>query len=98
MPCPTGLVVKKGSKILPMMFLANADAGVGHFDAHIIARRHDRGAQRGGVRHGFVGGRDRHRAAFGHGVARIDHQIDDGVGKLGLVGMHRPQVGSDVRA
>ena len=47
-----------------------------------------------GVRHDFVGGADRHRAALGHGVARIDDEIDDGVGKLRLVGMHRPEIGA----
>ena len=47
-----------------------------------------------GVRHGLVGGADRHRAALGHGVARIDDEIDDGVGKLRLVGMHRPEIGA----
>ena len=76
------------------MFLGDADAGVGDFDAHIIARRHDRGAQRDWRRRGFVGGADGDGAALGHGVARIDDQIDDGVGELRLVGMHRPKLGA----
>ena len=46
------------------------------------------------LRHGLIGGADRDRAALGHGVARIDDQIDDGVGDLRLVGMHRPEIGA----
>ena len=48
--------------------------------------------------HAFIGGLDGDRAAVRHGVAGIDHQIDDGVAKLGFVGMHRPEIGIHCRA
>ena len=43
--------------------------------------------------HGFIGGGDGDGAAAGHRIARVDHQVDDGVGKLRLVGVDGPQVG-----
>ena len=89
---------EEGIEDLALDLLRHAGAGVGHFDAHIIARRHDGGAQCARLRHGLIGGVDGHRAAGRHGVAGIDHQVDDGVAELGFVGMHRPEIGHRVRA
>ena len=72
-------------------------AGVGHVDAHIVA-----GA---GVQVGLhivlvqpgVGDADGQRARAGHGVARVDRQVDQRVFHLAGVGAHRPQVSGDVQ-
>ena len=83
---------EEGIEDLALDLLGHADAGIGHFDADIVAGRHDRGAQRRRLGHRLVGGLDGDGAALRHGVAGIDHQIDDGVAKLRLVGMNRPEI------
>jgi hypothetical protein len=90
------LVVKNGSNAwaatsggmpVPVSFTATR---------HVRARR-DVGMQRRvapierGVRH-----LDGHRSALGHGVARIDRQVEDGVLELAGVDLGVPRLGGDV--
>ena len=51
MPWPTGLVVKKGSKILLWISLDMPVPVSATSMRHIVARRHDGGAQRRGAGH-----------------------------------------------
>ena len=60
-PCPVGLVVKKGSNARSQHVGRHAAAGVGHFDHHVIGARRLRPA-RGEPAHS-VGGADGQRAA-----------------------------------
>ena len=74
------------------MLLGDAAALIGDIDAHIIVRRHDRGAEGGGLRHALVRGANGNGAALGHRVARIHDEIHDRVRKLRFIGVDGPQV------
>ena len=79
MPLPAGLVVKNGSKRAIDDVLRHADAGVANakIDAAFLLRRL---------------GDDLDAAAFRHGVARIDDEIEDGEFELIGVGAHPARV------
>ena len=93
MPCPVGLVVKKGSSARCGDVLAHADAGVGD-------RQHDVSAGRdlemllriGGIENGVLR-LDHQLAAVRHGIAGVDRQIEHRVLQLIGVDQRLPQVG-----
>ena len=89
-PFPTSLVVKNGSKILVIFSFGYADAAVLDRQHDIIANWQYFAAHRP-----HIGLRDRlwsryvQHTAAGHGVARIDAQIDDHLFQLPRIGTHR---------
>ena len=71
-------------------FGGHADAGVGHAEGEILARRHV--VARGGMAvEPFVVGLDRDAAAVGHGVAGVDAEVQQRVLELWRVDQSRPQ-------
>ena len=92
MPSPTGLVVKKGSKILSSLPSRDAVAGVGDLDHDVVALE-DHGAVAVEVAvEADVAGGDADLAAAGHGVAGVDDQVHDHLLELALVDADRRQV------
>ena len=81
-PLPTSLVVKKGSNTLSSRCGGNSGAGVADGDHDVVAGR-DLAVHAGVV---FVeidvAGLERELAAVGHGVARVQGQIEDRGGEL----------------
>ena len=92
MPTPVGLVVKNGSKARSITSLRHARAGIGHRQHDILPVR-ELAAMLAGVTlvEIGVGGLDREPAALGHGVARVDREIDDGVFELVGIDRRLPQ-------
>ena len=91
MPLPTGLVVKNGSNTLADDIGRNANAGVRHGDRDIVACR-----QLFPVPEVRVPDLDRDRAALRHGVARIDHEVDQRDLEFGDIDDDRPRVGGEI--
>ena len=94
MPLPTSFVVKKGSKIFSITSGGNAAAIVLDLDQHIIRRRQM--PPRRSAAHsagGDIARADLNPAArLRHGVAGVDHEIDDHLFELSDVGLHEPQI------
>ena len=85
-PCPTPLVVKNGSVARASVAVVHALAGVGDRQADVAARR-----QAGGIAFGrdaFLARRDDDAAAVGHGVARVDREVEQRHLELVGVGLH----------
>ena len=105
MPLPTALVVKNGSKALAMTARGHAGSGVGHREEHVLAGRDPFVARGVAIVEMRVLGLDGQMSAVRHGVAGVDHEVDDHVLELVGVdadapqtpGQHRlePQVGAD---
>jgi len=71
----------------------DAFAGIGDLDQHVVAGRHLPRADRPWLSQRQIGGADRHGAALGRDrIARVDHQIDDGVGDLPLIDANGPKL------
>ncbi len=71
--------------------LVHAGPGVGHFQQHEAAGRGPRARLSGRFLH--ILGLDAQRPAVRHGVARIDHQIQDDLFELPRVGFYPVQLG-----
>ena len=91
-PCRRSLVVKNGSKARSSVARVHAGAGVRDRDHDILARLHRLGQRADiGLVEIAVGGLDRDLAAVGHGVARVERQIEQRVLELVGVGKRAPE-------
>ena len=74
----------------------DADAGVGHLDQHIVARRHHRVGLHHRIVRPHLAGADGQHAAVArrrvHGIARVDRHVDDHLLQLTLVHLDHAQV------
>ncbi len=89
---PTSLVVKKGSKILSRTSAGMPCPVSSHLDQHVVGGRDARVLEARAFGRRDVAGAQRDLAAVGHGVARVDDEIDDHLLELVEVGLDQPQV------
>ena len=66
--------------------------GVDDLDRHIIAIRQIGIVRNPRIASGNVAGADGQRSTVGHGVSRIDGEVDDDLLKLALVNLHEAGV------
>ncbi len=98
MPLPGSLVVKKGSNTRASTSWLMPDAGVGDGQAHVLAGLGPDLARNVALFEHNVRRLDYELAAAGHGIARVDGEIEHGILDLAGVRAHRPQARRQQRA
>ena len=74
----------------PARCVVHAVSGIGHLQRRITPRTHFQVGAILGFSRAVVERAQRELAAVGHGVTRVDREIQDGVFKLSRIGIHRP--------